>query len=52
MNISRAEWEELSEMKTVLRDVVERLAVVERVQKRDATSDEGGVQAKTENTPI
>ena len=35
-------------MKTVMRDVVERLAVVKRVQKRGAiTRDECGVPAKT-----
>ena len=32
-------------MKKVIKDVVERLAVCERVLKRGATSDEGGVPA-------
>ena len=52
VTISRADWEELSEMKTVMQDVVERLAVVERVQKRGATSDEGGVPAKTKKLSL
>ena len=52
MTISRAEWEELSQMKTLMRDVVQRLAVVERVQKRASTSDEGGVPAKTKKLSL
>ena len=47
VTISRAEWDELSQMKTLMRDVVQRLAVVERVQKRASNSNEGGVPAKT-----
>ena len=52
MTISRAEWEELSQMKTLMRDVVQRLAVFERVQKRASTSEEGGVPAKTKKLSL
>ena len=52
VTISRAEWDELSQMKTLMRDVVQRLAVVERVQKRASSSDEGGVPAKTKKLSL
>ena len=45
VTVSRSEWEELFEMKTVMKDVVERLSVCERVLKRDATSEEGRISA-------
>ena len=39
MTVSHSEWEELSEMKKVMKDLVERLAVFERAIQRGATSD-------------
>jgi hypothetical protein len=52
VTIIRAEWEEQCQMKTLMRDVVQRLAVVERVQKRVSTSDEGVVPAKTKKLSL
>ena len=45
MTVSRSKWEELSEMKKVMKDMVECLAVCERALKTGATSEEGGTPA-------
>ena len=39
-------------MKTLMRDVLQRLAVVERAQKRASTNDEGRVPAKTKKLTL
>ena len=46
VTILRSEYLELTQMKTLMRVVVQRLAIVERPQKRASTSNKGGVPAK------